>query len=94
MNPMYLAYQPPMMLPTQTLNPTTSATGGSSKATSTGSSKQKRSAPQEPLLIQQLDSDFVKKIQKTAEKAGIDADFVWWLGLGMTALGSLVYFLF
>ncbi|KAM0801742.1 chaperone for protein-folding within the ER, fungal-domain-containing protein [Usnea florida] len=34
LNPMYLAYKPPEMLPTQTLNPTTTAVGAA--ATSTG----------------------------------------------------------
>ena len=91
MNPMYLAYTPPMMLPTVTLNPT--ASGGAAQPAATGG-KQKRSAPQEPLLVSPPDSDFVRKIHRAAERTGIDADFVWWLGLGMTALGSLVYFLF
>ena len=92
MNPMWLAYQPPLMLPTVTLNPTASSTGGGSQATSTGSSgKQKRSEPQAPLLHPLETSRWVQKIQDTKL---MDPNFVWWCGVGATTLGSVAYFLF
>ena len=46
MNPMYIAYSPPLMLPTQTMNPTTTATGA---AETTGASK--RSVDAEELVL-------------------------------------------
>ena len=88
MNPMYLAYQPPLTRPTQTLIPPASGTGPP-QATNTGS-KQKRSVEQAPLL-QPLDSPLVRKLQ---DANLMDPDFIWWCGLGVTALGSAVYFLF
>lgn len=88
MNPMYLVYSPPTMLPTTTLNPTVSATSGAS-STSTSSSKLKRGL------------DFggsareVPTNWKVSRKAGMDAmnpDHWWWVGLTMTGVGGLLYF--
>ena len=95
MNPMYLAYQPPLMLPTQTLNPTVTATGGA-QPQNTGSSKQKRSEPlaqpQAPLSLHHaIDSKLVEKLKDTKL---MDPNFVWWVGMGMTVLGGAAYWLF
>ncbi|KZF25413.1 hypothetical protein L228DRAFT_244248 [Xylona heveae TC161] len=83
-NPMYLVYSPPQMLPTQTLNPTPTSSGA--KSTSTSKSKLKRalgdSAP--PLEYMSL-----KK-----PKGSTTAESIWWVGLGMTALGGATYFYF
>lgn len=83
MNPMYLAYKPPQMLPTQTMNPTTSATAG---AQATGSSKIKRG---EQEVTVPLNKHVIKKRQEP-----IDLDRWWWIGLGMTGLGSVAYLVF
>jgi len=72
MNPMYLAYSPPQMLPTQTLNPTTRAP----KATGASKLRVKRALPSN-----------LKKAEK------INADKWWWIGLGMTSVGFLGFFL-
>ncbi|KAK4554500.1 Reversal of tor2 lethality [Recurvomyces mirabilis] len=88
MNPMYLVFSPPQMLPTTTLNPTTaSATAG---AKSTG--KAKRSLDSEIPLSWKLKLDGK---DAGAEEGGvvhhINADRLWWLGLGLTGVGGLLY---
>ncbi|KAK5107773.1 hypothetical protein LTR62_000697 [Meristemomyces frigidus] len=83
MNPMFLVYSPPQMLPTTTLNPTTaSATAG---AKSTAKAKAKRDLdPQQPAL----------RLYEDREKGvvhHIDAERLWWLGLAMVGVGGLLY---
>ncbi|KAA8893818.1 chaperone for protein-folding within the ER, fungal-domain-containing protein [Sphaerosporella brunnea] len=68
MNPMYLEYTPPQMLPTTTLHPP--------KATNGGGAKIRRRA---------VDAAMHKA-------ADVDADRLWWLGLGLTGVGLLGYY--
>ena len=78
MNPMYLAYKPPQMLPTQTLNPTTAKTSKGSQATS--KSKVKRSFEDATVLMKRSEP--------------INGDKWWWIGIGMTGIGAVGYFCF
>lgn len=97
MNPMYLAYDPPLMLPTITMNPTK---GGSSQATSkstaaassTANSKREYSSDEEydlPL------NKHARRINRETEKPQYLAhsNTVWWMGLGMSFLGGVAYLL-
>jgi hypothetical protein len=80
MNPMYLVYSPPSMLPTTTLNPTPTASSG---AKSSSTSKVKRG----------LGGDVPN--WKGTRKSGMDVtnpDHWWWVGLTMTGVGGLLYF--
>lgn len=82
LQPLYLAYSPPQMLPTVTMNPTTTATG----AAATGKSKR------------DLDYDLplnkgAKHIKRENERKPFDSGMVWWLGVGMTILGGTAYLL-
>jgi hypothetical protein len=77
MNPMYLVHATPKMLPTITMNPT--ATG----AKPTASAKAKRSHGE-------TEVPFNKNVIRQ-RKEPIDADKWWWIGVGMTALGSVGY---
>ena len=82
---MYLAYNPPEMLPTQTLNPTASASGAG--ATSTGKAKR---------TLEDMDS-FVEPLNKSVlrkRREPVNADKWWWMGVGMTALGGIGYYCF
>ncbi|KAI9888086.1 MAG: Reversal of tor2 lethality [Watsoniomyces obsoletus] len=79
--PLYLAFKPPQMLPTQTMNPTTAAAPAA-----TGSGKVKRATGE---LNVPLNKRALKK-----RKEPIDADRWWWVGLGMTALGGVGYLCF
>lgn len=77
MNPMYLEYNPPQMLPTSTLSPLSTTTGAAkakAKATSAKKIKLKRELPGG---------------YKNAED--INTDHVWWLGVGLTSLGLVGY---
>ena len=83
MNPMYLAYKPPQMLPTQTMNPTTAATGGA-QPTKTGNARRGLEGRTLP-----LNKHAIKK-----RKEPIDLDKWWWIGVGITALGGVGYIYF
>ncbi|KAL9595607.1 MAG: hypothetical protein Q9219_006344 [cf. Caloplaca sp. 3 TL-2023] len=89
LNPMYLAYKPPQMLPTQTLNPTAGAPTEGSKPASTGKSKRALAGDEDGLVQIALDRQALLERKYTA-----NADRLWWLGLGMTALGGVGYFCF
>jgi hypothetical protein len=83
MNPMFLAYKPPKMLPTQTLNPTPTGTAAGSKATS--NSRVKRDVGGQEIL------EPLNKNVKFYSKEPINADRFWWIGAGMTAIGGVAY---
>ncbi|RQM07950.1 hypothetical protein DH86_00000828 [Scytalidium sp. 3C] len=78
MNPMFLAYSPPQMLPTTTLNPTPTATA-------TGNTKRGLgiSTPMDKKSV------FMRK----SFSETIDPAFVWWMGVGLTIFGGAVYLL-
>lgn len=82
--PMYLAYKPPMMLPTQTMNPT--ASGPAPAPTG----KSKRSLLDGMELPLNKDA---KHIKRAENKPTLDANLIWWVGLGMTAFGGVAYLL-
>lgn len=82
LNPMYLAYSPPQMLPTQTLNPTSTA-GPSS------TSKAKRDLESDHFADEPLNKNVLIK-----RKEPINADKWWWIGVGMTGIGGVAYFCF
>ena len=85
MNPMYLAFSPPQMLPTTTLNPT------SASATATGSSKKKRSLENEVPLNWKLKFDGRSGPGGADVVHHINTDRLWWIGLAMTGVGGLLY---
>ena len=78
MNPMYLAYKPPQMLPTQTLNPTTAKTSGGAKSTS--KSKVKRNIDE--------------GIESMQRNEPFDADKWWWIAVGLTGVGAMGWYCF
>lgn len=82
---MYLAYKPPQMLPTQTLNPTSSATNGVAKS----SGKAKRGLEGLEGFGEPLNENVLSK-----RKEPINADKWWWIGVGMTGLGGVAYYCF
>jgi hypothetical protein len=81
--PLYLAYSPPQMLPTQTLNPTATPAATGAGATSTAS-KRKRSIS-EP----KLEAYFHPKTSSF-----LDPNMIWWFGVICTGLGTLTYVIF
>lgn len=86
MQPMYLVYRPPQMLPTTTLHAATSTASGTK---STGKVKRGLEGVAEAPLNwklkyeKQLPGDMVQKI---------NPDRLWWIGLSFTGIGGLLYF--
>ncbi|KAF4307393.1 putative endoplasmic reticulum protein-folding chaperone [Botryosphaeria dothidea] len=78
--PLYLVQTPAEMLPTSTLT-----AGSKATASSTSSSKIKRA---DGVLTP------VKRRMLGQKPEHVDADRWWWFGLGMTAVGSILYFCF
>lgn len=81
---MWIAYKPPQMLPTKTLNPTVSATGAV-KPTDTG--KSKRSLEGGDTSEEHIEWGIPKRIvsQRPLE------DTLWWIAAIGIVLSSLLY---
>lgn len=87
LNPMYLAYRPPQMLPTQTLNPTKTASTGASQSSGTTKTKRDVDGDHDGLVRDALSRNAMLKQSAYADR-------IWWLGVGLTALGGVGYFCF
>lgn len=87
MQPMYLAYRPPVMLPTVTLNPTTAAT--SDGATSTESSTEGKSLRQ--LVRRSLENKHRTTAVRKPAGSFLNSNFFWYLSAGMIGVGSLIF---
>ncbi|KKY14450.1 putative protein rot1 [Phaeomoniella chlamydospora] len=81
MNPMYLVYDPPEMLPTSTLNPT-------STAKSKSRVKRDVDAGTEDIPQEAWNKDAILQPTRSFH---YDADLIWWTGVTFTALGGLLY---
>lgn len=83
---MYLAASPPQMLPTTTLNAateTSAALGGNAKRVKRGLEN-----PMEIPMQWRTDSDALGGGKVVTH---INVDRLWWIGVGMTGLGGLLY---
>lgn len=99
---MWLAFDPPQMLPTSTLNPTTSV---SSKPIATGARRLKERGlqmlgfgePEARLLADDLMTGMTQKkplnhaALQRLKRGAVDADMILYLGLGMTGIGGVLY---
>ncbi|KUJ10341.1 uncharacterized protein LY89DRAFT_689620 [Mollisia scopiformis] len=88
MNPMFLAYSPPQMLPTVTMNPTATATASGKKA--------KRTAGLGDELEEPLNKNAMHIKREAFERPllhRIDLNMLWWAGVGMTIFGGAAYLL-
>ncbi|KAG6999412.1 25S rRNA (adenine-N(1))-methyltransferase [Physcia stellaris] len=83
-NPMWIAYDPPQMLPTQTLNPTSTGTGA---AKSTGTGKSKRSMEGGATSEEPLPWGLGKP---TPSERPIE-DTIWWMVALGTIISSILY---
>ncbi|KAI9840362.1 MAG: Reversal of tor2 lethality [Sclerophora amabilis] len=86
MNPMFLVYKPPQMLPTKTMNPTAAKTGSKS---STKTANSKRGLAEDDEITVPLNINAIKKRSEP-----IDADKWWWIGVGLSILGGVGYICF
>lgn len=82
---MFLAYSPPEMLPTSTLNPTATSSAPAGKPT--GNSRAKRAIgdgrgeDDEPLSSRVI----------LTPSEPFNADRWWWVGVGLTVVGTMLY---
>lgn len=80
---MYLVMTPPLMLPTTTLNPLTAS------QTASKNSKAKRGLSAEVPLNWKSKLESQQGTKHVVQH--INADRLWWIGLGMTGVGGLLY---
>lgn len=82
LQPLYLAYRPPMMLPTETLNPTTTS---STQATG----NHKRSL--RDTVRRNLENKHRTNAVKSSPKGLLNSDVFWYLSVGMIGMGSVAF---
>jgi len=87
MNPMFLAYSPPQMLPTVTMNPTATSTASGKKAKRTAGLGDELEEPLNKNAMH-IKRDFERPLLHR-----IDLNMLWWAGLGMTMFGGAAYLL-
>ncbi|KAK2630447.1 hypothetical protein QTJ16_001267 [Diplocarpon rosae] len=85
-NPMYLAYSPPQMLPTVTMNPTTATATKAKRALANGEEGGDEFV--EPLNKNAL---HVKRAFERPLVHRIDLNMLWWTGVGMVIFGGIAY---
>jgi hypothetical protein len=87
MNPMFLAFSPPQMLPTVTMNPTPTTTSSGKK------SKRTAGAGEEMNLPLNANAPHIKRDFERSLVHRIDLNMLWWAGVGMTIFGGAAYLL-
>jgi len=90
-NPMWLAMTPPQMLPTQTLNPTVSATGSGAPATAAATGSQTGKVKVKRAFEASAKGQLGGKGQGLGGKsAWLEGNTWFWVGMMMTAMGGVV----
>lgn len=90
MNPLFLAYSPPQMLPTITMNPTAAA------AAPTAGAKAKRGEKTQYDIPLNINAQHIKRDGRGLGKHAlerVDVNMVWWVGVGMCVFGGAAYLL-
>ncbi|KAI9054736.1 hypothetical protein LZ554_001887 [Drepanopeziza brunnea f. sp. 'monogermtubi'] len=87
MHPMYLAFNPPQMLPTVTMNPTATATAAGTKA------KRTLGAGEGEGLIEPLNKNapHITRDYGLTFIQRVDLDMLWYTGVGMLVTGTVAY---
>lgn len=89
MQPLYLAYQPPEMLPTITMNPTASS---GSASQSTGQSNEKREYGLDDSLKGRIRRSLENRYKTNAiRKDSFNHSLWWWSSLSMMVLGAVIF---
>ncbi|XDT06759.1 Chaperone for protein-folding within the ER, fungal [Nakaseomyces glabratus] len=97
--PLYLAYRPPMMLPTETLNPTDGSTGSHPTGSSESESQESDDTSKRSLLKKRSLRDHVKRSLENRYKTNavkksdsiFNAAFVWYTSFFLVGAGSLIF---
>ena len=82
MHPMYLALKPPQMLPTTTLQTSSSATADA---------RSRKAKRKRDLLLDRF-MPSVDANTPGVQSMIVDANSLWWFGVIMTGIGSVLYF--
>ena len=82
--PLYMGYNPPQMLPTMTLNPTSSGTGTAAASSSTSTSSAKK-VKRESIEKRTLGKQYLHY------GSAANPDWFWYAGLGFISLGLGMY---
>ena len=87
LQPLYLAYRPPLMLPTETLVPIADATDETEE---TGNAKHKRSLSE--LIQRSMENKHrTNAVRHNEQKGFLFSNLVWYISVGMLGVGSLVF---
>ncbi|SMN18375.1 similar to Saccharomyces cerevisiae YMR200W ROT1 Molecular chaperone involved in protein folding in the ER [Maudiozyma saulgeensis] len=86
LQPLYLAYRPPMMLPTETLNPTDNSDDSASE---TGSSNSKRSLSE--LVKRGLENKHRTNAVKNNHQGFIFSNVFWYVSMVLLGVGSIAF---
>ncbi|KAK9450232.1 chaperone for protein-folding within the ER, fungal-domain-containing protein [Limtongia smithiae] len=86
LQPLYLMYRPALMLPTITMNPTTSSTVSATASGSTSTSLSKRKRLRRSIKNREYTTATIRPI--------LDGDFWWWVGMGMMVGGGAGFLYF
>lgn len=81
MQPLYIAFDPPLMLPTTTLH---------AQVTAKETGKSKRGLDSSPEVPLNWKSKYEQHTGYMVQR--INPDRLWWIGLGFTGIGGLLYF--
>jgi len=79
-NPMYLRFDSPQILPTTTLNPLITSTVGGAQQTGAGDAGKRKVRLKRELPVRKPEE--------------VNADRWWWIGVGMTAAGGVGWYCF
>ena len=91
MQPLYLAYRPPLMLPTETLNPTSTA-ADSTESTSTGSNSKRDSLSN--LVKRSLENKYRTNAIKQPSDSFFMSNIFWYISASVIVLGSLLFYIY
>ncbi|KAG0654843.1 Reversal of tor2 lethality [Monosporozyma unispora] len=97
MQPLYLAYRPPMMLPTETLNPTDDSSNvvetDSPNSDSNSSTNQKRDSLSH-LVKRSLENKYRTNAIKKQSQSFIMSNAFWYISASIIGMGSLLFFVY
>lgn len=91
LQPLYLAYQPPQMLPTITMNPTATASSSGS-ASATNNAKLKREYGLDLSLSERIKRSLENRYKTNAiKKDSLNYSLWWWTSASMMAIGAVMF---
>lgn len=96
MQPLYLAYRPPMMLPTETLNPTDDSSNVvETNAPSSDDTQLKKKRDSLSNLVKRgLENKYKTNAMKRPSNSFLTSNIFWYISATVIGMGSLVFFFY